>query len=171
MNKKLIPLFVSACSLLPASAFAQAKDIEVAARTFKFIEGAPSGTATLGVVADPSVAASQAQADAIVAEFGGGKSVGGLTITPKVVAPGDVSGVDMVFVTEGLGAQHSAIGAAAGSAGILSLSTDMACVDAGHCVMGVRAEPKVQIVVSRGATSAAGLTLNQALKMMIEERD
>jgi hypothetical protein len=153
------------------NAFAQTKDIEVAARTFKFIEGAPAGAATLGIVKDASVAESASQADALSAALGGGSTVGGITLTPKVIGPDAIDGVDLVFVTNGLSGAHASIGEAARAKGIMTISTDMACVNAKQCVMGVASSPKVQIVVSRSASAAAGLNLNQALKMMVEERD
>lgn len=156
---------------LGGQAAAQSKDLEVAARTFKFIEGAPSGSATIGIVSDPSVPDSTAQADAIASALAGGKSIGSVTLTPKVIAPDGISGVDLLFVTNGLAASHSTIGAAAKAQKLLTISTDMACVASQHCVMGVQSQPKVQIIVSRSATDATGLVLNQALKMMVEERD
>ena len=163
---------VVAATLLATTSLshAQTKEIEVAARTFKFIEGVPSGSATLGIVTDGS-GPSQAQADAIAGALAGGKAMGSVTLNPKVIGPDGVGGVDIVFVTDGMAGQHAAIGSAAKGAKRLAFSTDMACVEAGHCTMGVKAEPTVKIVVSRGAADASGLTLNQALKMMIEERD
>ncbi|NQY15293.1 MAG: DUF4154 domain-containing protein [Henriciella sp.] len=149
----------------------QEKDIEVAARTFKFVEGAPSGEALLGIVSDPAIAASSSQANALAAALEGGKTISGVTFVPKVIAPSEISGVDVVFVTNGMGAHHEAIGAAVSSGQLLSFSTDKTCVTAKHCFMAVQSAPKVEITISRSATEAAGLQLNQALKMMVDERD
>ena len=170
MNRKTLIISTAAALLGIQPCFAQGKDIEVAARTFKFIDGAPKGSATMGIVVDASVAESAAQGDALMSALGGG-AVAGLTITPKIIAPGAADGVDLIFVTNGLGAAHGDIAAAAKAQGVMTFSTDMSCVEAQNCVMGVQSEPKVQIVVSRSASSAVGLTMNQALKMMVEERD
>lgn len=149
----------------------QEKDIEVAARTFKFVDGAPYGEAILGIVSDPSIAASSSQANALASALDGGKTISGVTFIPKVISPTEISDVDVVFVTNGMSAHHQAIGDAVSSGQLLSFSTDKTCVTARHCFMAVQSAPKVEIVISRSATEAAGLQLNQALKMMVDERD
>ena len=171
MRKKYSILLVGLGVMLSGTAQAQVKDIEVAARTFKFIEGAPSGSAVLGIVSDPSVSASSSQANAIKSALGSGKSFGGINLSPKIVSPDSIDGVDLLFVTDGLGAQHSKIGQTASAKKLLSFSTDKSCVESKHCFMSVQSSPKVEILVSRTATDAAGLKLKQALKMMVEERD
>ena len=58
---------------------------------------------------------------------------------------------------------------AASSSGVMTVSTDMGCVESGNCVMGVQAAPSVRIVVNRGAADASSVSFAAAFAMMIEE--
>jgi hypothetical protein len=51
----------------------------------------------------------------------------------------------------------------------MTVSTDMACVQSGQCVMGVQSAPSVRIVVNRGAAGASSVSFAAAFAMMIEE--
>jgi hypothetical protein len=53
--------------------------------------------------------------------------------------------------------------------GIVTISTDLDCVRAGLCVMGVAAEPRVQVLVNRAASDAAAVEFMLAFRMMITE--
>jgi hypothetical protein len=75
----------------------------------------------------------------------------------------------VIIVPEGQGGSHAAIAAAARGLHAVTLSTDMACVNSGNCVVGVAAEPRVEIVVSRAASGANGVSFAQAFRVMIRE--
>jgi hypothetical protein len=45
----------------------------------------------------------------------------------------------------------------------------MGCVRSGRCVVGVSTSPRVEIVVSRAAAKAAGVSFSQAFRVMIRE--
>ena len=90
MSKTTKPGALVACVLAlaaaPLSAHADAaKDMQVAGRALTFLENAPTGKATLGVVFDPSKPASVAEKNAVMAAIGGGLSAGALTLTGKPV--------------------------------------------------------------------------------------
>jgi len=140
------------------------RDLQVMARAVGFAEGIPRGALPVAVVDGPN-------ADAVIAAMGAGVAGGGVTLQPRKVAASALagSGVRVIIVPEGQGGSHAAVAAAARSLRAVTLSTDMACVNSGNCVVGVAAEPRVEIVVSRAASSASGISFAQAFRVMIRE--
>jgi hypothetical protein len=147
-----------------------AREVQVAGRTLTFLDNGPSGKVTFAVVFDPSKPASVAEKDEVMAALGAGMAVGAVTVVGKAVDVGSVagtSGVGAFYLTHGV--NYASVGAAAKSKKILSISSDMACVQSGACVMGVAASPKVEIVVNSASAGAVGASFKAAFKMMIKE--
>ena len=162
---------IGALFLTPLSASAEgAREVQVAGRTLTFLDNGPTGKVVFAVVFDASKPASVAEKDEVMGALGAGMTVGGVTIVGKAVDAGSVSGVSGVaafYLTHGV--NYAAVGAAAKSKKVLSISSDMACVNSGACVMGVAASPKVEIVVNSAAAAAVGASFKAAFKMMIKE--
>ncbi|CAL4866436.1 hypothetical protein MMA231_00677 [Asticcacaulis sp. MM231] len=162
-----------ACAILvmPLTANADgAREVQVAGRTLTFLDNGPTGRVTFAVVFDPSKPASVAEKDEVMAALGAGMAVGAVTVVGKAVDVGSVagtSGVGAFYLTHGV--NYAAVGAAAKSKKTLSISSDMACVKSGACVMGVAATPKVEIVVNSASAAAIGASFKPAFKMMIKE--
>jgi hypothetical protein len=166
LKTRLAAALLSICAMLVAQAHAAttARDLQVIARAVGFINGLPRGAVDVAVVDGPG-------ADALLAAMGRGVSAGGVTLNPRRVRLSGLgaSGVRVIIVPEGQGASHATIAAAARSLGAVTLSTDMACVRARRCVVGVAASPRVEIVVSRAAAAASGVSFAQAFRVMIRE--
>lgn len=153
-----------------ANAATTEKDLQVVARAAAFTEGLAKGDIQAAIVYDAGSAASKADADGIAAIMGGGLSASGVTLKPMLVSSGSLGslgGAGVVIIADGSGAVQGAAFSAAG--GKLTVSTDFSCVQSGKCVMGVRSEPKVEIVVNRNAAAGAGVSFAQAFRMMISE--
>ncbi|MFM2041427.1 MAG: hypothetical protein RLY86_3 [Pseudomonadota bacterium] len=152
----------------PASAAMSQKDLEVLGRALSFMVNGPSGDVPAAVVFEPGNATSEAERDAILGLLGSGLKVGPITLKPKAVAAADApaSGAKVWLVTTGAG---SAVGPAGAAAKVVTASTDKACVEAGHCVLGIETAPKVQIYVSRKAADAAGVSFESAFLIMVKE--
>ena len=174
MRISLITL-AAVAALCPTVALADVseRDVQVAARTFGFVSGIPSGDLVIAIVHDPATAGSKAEADQLGGIIGSGLKVAKHTLTAKMVPISalDLAGTNIAFVTSGLGSGQAAAFAAASSAKVMTVTTDFSCVDAKQCVMGVAAEPAVKIQISRSASEATGLEFSQALKLMVTETD
>lgn len=147
-----------------------AREIQVAGRTLTFLDGGPSGKVVFAIVFDPSKPASVAEKDEVMSALGGGMAAGGATIVGKPVDAGAAAGagdVGAYYLTHGV--NYAAVGGIAKSKKVLSISSDMACVQSGACVMGVAATPKVEIVVNSATAAAVGAKFKAAFKMMIKE--
>ena len=166
MSKRLIvALLTISLAIGPtAQAATSPRDLQVVARAVGFVNGLPRGAIDVAIVEGPG-------ADAVLAAMGRGVSAGGITLNPRRVRVEALasSGVRIIIVPEGQGASHAAIAAAARALHAVTLSTDMNCVNTGRCVVGVRASPRVEIVVSRAAALAAGVSFSQAFRVMIHE--
>ena len=141
-----------------------ARDIQVMARAIGFINGLPRGVVDVAVV-------DGAGAQEVMDAMRGRVSAGGVTLNPRRVPADELSGsgVRIIIVPEGQASMHASIAAAARRLGAATLSTDMNCVRNGHCVVGVAAQPRVEILVSRRAADAAGVSFAQAFRVMIRE--
>jgi len=121
----------------------------------------------IGIVFDPAKPGSVAEKNAIMAAVGGGYTVGGVTIVGRPMEAGATGGVKFLFVTRGV--SFAAVGPDARANRIMTLGSDLACVQSGVCVVGISTEPNVQIVVNRKAAGAVGASFKAAFRMMIQE--
>lgn len=156
---------------LPALAQSSAKDVQVALRSLRFLAPKPAPPVQVAILHAPGNAESERDAGILMEAMSAG-TVSGTKVAARLVDVGrleDLDGAAVAFVTAGLNAQQGAIFAAARSLGILSISTQNACAEAGHCVMSVQAEPKVRIVVNAAAAKASGLDFEPTFRMMISE--
>jgi hypothetical protein len=147
-----------------AQAATLTRDLQVIARAVGFVSGLPRGAVDVAVVDGPG-------ADALIAATGRGIAAGGMMLNPRRVSVSALaaSGARVIIVPEGQDASHNAIAAAARALNAVTLSTDMGCVRSDRCVVGVSTSPRVEIVVSRAAAKAAGVSFSQAFRVMIRE--
>jgi hypothetical protein len=140
------------------------RDLHVVARAVGFVNGLPRGALNVAVVDGPG-------ADAVMVAMAQGVTAGGITLNPRRVALHALasSGARVIIVPEGQRGAHAAIATAAGVMQAVTVSTDMNCVRAGHCVVGVVSSPRVEIVVSRAAAAAADISIAQAFRVMVRE--
>jgi hypothetical protein len=165
VGTRWIAALVAAVAVFAAPAEATTpRDLQVIARAVGFVNGLPRGVVNVAVVDGPG-------ADAVMAAMANGVSAGGLTLNPRRVALNALatSGARVIIVPEGQGASHAAIASAARGMRAVTVSTDMSCVRAGRCVVGVASSPRVEIVVSRIAAAAADISFGQAFRVMIRE--
>jgi hypothetical protein len=165
----LVALSFSFISIPLAVADTTDKDLQVATRAMGFVEPPFSGSVTIAVVHDSG---SLAEAKQIAGSLSGA-SVKGASVKAKLVDADQLAQLDgskVAILTSGLGGKQSGIFSEASKRGVITMSTDMACVNAGRCVVGVASTPKVEIVVSKAAREASKAKFSSAFLMMIKER-
>jgi hypothetical protein len=168
MRKFLLPALLGAMIAAPASAETSQRDLEVIGRALSFVEGASGSDRVVAIVYD---AASEGEAQALNDIMSGGLSAGRVTLNGRLVPAGDLSGLSGAdaAVLVGGAAGDSGVFSAASGEGVMTVSTDMSCVESGGCVMGVQSAPSVRIVVNRSAADTSSVSLAAAFAMMIEE--
>ncbi|WP_019961633.1 hypothetical protein [Woodsholea maritima] len=154
----------------PASlTFAQTtqRDLEVVARALKFLEGA-GGSERVMVIAHDGDGAGEAAN--IAGLLSGGVQAGSIRLTGRAIGEdvGALSGANAVFLV-GNAKNNSALIAAAQSQGIVTISTDLACVTAHICMLGVQSAPNVRILANRASLAEAGIRFEPAFVMLVEE--
>ena len=155
-----------------ASAASAELNMPVAARVVSFLQPAPAGAITAAILYQPGDPASEAEAGAIERAVAGGLPTGKGTIRTRRVpvnALGGLSGVRIAFLTQGLRGSQSDIATAAARQSILTVTSDLACVQSGHCAVAVSSGARVQITVSRAACRAANIQFGSAFLMLVKE--
>ena len=155
-----------------AQAAIQEKDMQVILRALAFRENAPSGTLTMAVLYDPSVSASQSDANTAKSILSGGYTAKGITIVPEMVTTSSISSIanaDVVYVTDGMSSHYSRVASLTQGKGILTVGTDKDCVVSGGCIMYVQSTPSVEIVVNITSAKESNVNFKSAFRMMIDE--
>lgn len=169
------PLLVGAlCLALAGTARGEitTMDLQIAARALSFMENPLSGELRAGIVYSDDSARSVREANELQRLLGGGMRIGNVELLPVRVEAADVRGadVDLFLLVENAGAAGAAAVAAASAAKrVPCITKDLAQVRAGACVMGVRASPKVEILVNRDAAQASGTAFATVFRMMVTE--
>lgn len=168
MRKFILPALAGLLFTTPAMAETTQRDLEVIGRALSFVEGASGSDRTVAIVYD---AGSEAEAQALASAMAGGLSAGRVTLNARLVPmadTGSLGGADAAVLL-GAAAGDGGVFSAASSAGVMTVSTDMSCVESAQCVMGVQSAPSVRIVVNRGAADSSSVSFAAAFAMMIEE--
>ena len=168
----IICVAILACATTEARAI-ENRDVQVAARTFGFVDNMPSGTIEVAIIYDPAVDLSIVEADKLVQILGDGLLAGRHTLTPKKISISDIDTVrsKVAFITMGMGAHHQHIFDAVKTKGVFTFTKDFSCISSKFCVLAVETQPSVRIEISNDAATASGLAFGQALKMMVKMKD
>ena len=165
----LLSAAIAAALVAPAAmAETTQRDLEVIGRALGFVEGASGSDRVVAIVYDPG---SEAEAQSLASAMSGGLSAGRVTLNGRLVPASDLSGLAGAdaAVLIGAAAGDAGVFGQASSQGVMTVSTDMSCVESGQCVMGVQSAPSVRIVVNRDSASSSSVSFAAAFAMMIEE--
>jgi hypothetical protein len=154
----------------PLNAEVTQTDLKIVARALSFMQEPLTGTVRVGILYSPSSNLSREQAESLQRMLGSGLKVGNVELKPVLVPLGDAAAanVDIFLLTENVGKAEAE---AAGIHGMKRpcVTTDISKVQSGICLMGVRTQPRVQIVVNRAAAAASGVTFATVFRVMITE--
>jgi ABC-type uncharacterized transport system substrate-binding protein len=145
-------------------------DLQVAARALSFMERPLAGSVRVGILYAPENPGSVREAEALRDLLGTGLKAGALELKPFLVKIHEVASakVDLFFLAGFVGAtEANAAGISASK--VPCVTTDIAQVEGGACLMGVRSSPKVQIMVNRTAAKDSGIAFATVFRVMITE--
>lgn len=145
------------------------KDFETISKAIGFINGGPSGTVEMDILYDAGNADSAAHADEVMALVASGVGSGKVKLTGKKVSSAGAASSPVIFVTRGASSMYGAALSKAAANGGLTVSTDEACLGSG-CVLVVKTEPSVDILVSTTAAGTTGTEFASAFSMMITKK-
>ena len=169
---RLRSLFLICAAFASGAAHAEftLSDLEIAGRALGFLEKPMQGQVTAGIVYSPSNPQSEREAQALKDMLGDGLRIGNVTLRPVLVPVADVQhSTAALFLLTG-GVEDSApLADAARIRRIPCMTTDLAKVKSGSCAIGVRSQPKIEILVNRNAASGSDLKFSAVFRMMITE--
>lgn len=156
-----------------SSAWPQVTDTEflVAARAIGFIDSLHPGALNVGIVYTPRNAQSEQQARELAAFMGEGRRVGNFTLKPVLLPIDQIStrGVGLFLLTDGVGQDAKQVASVSHARKLPCLTYDLAQVRAGNCTIGVRTEPRIEVLVNRASAAASGTEFAAVFRMMITE--
>lgn len=156
----------------PALADWTKTDVQVAARALSFVTDPLRGAVRVGIVYASDSPRSVRQAQSLRGMLADGVRIGALELRPvlldaAVVANADV---DLFFLTEFIPPDETPrLSGADTKRPILCVTTDIAQVRSGSCIMGVRSRPKIEVFVNRAAASENHVTFSTVFRVMITE--
>ena len=151
------------------------KDLAVAARSLAFLSQRASGELRTVIIYAPDQDSSRREAEAIASLLSGGFTAGRVRLitSPPVLIPASnlsaLENKDVAFVTGSLGAWHASIAEASARRRIVTVTNDMSCVTSGNCVMGVRSEPRVQVVINRKLADRSSIEFAPGFRLLVTE--
>ncbi|HLF13132.1 MAG TPA: hypothetical protein VJA26_18175 [Gammaproteobacteria bacterium] len=160
-----------AAMALPARAEVTATDLQIAGRALSFMENPLTGVVRVGILYAPSSPRSQRQAEELESLLGGGLKAGNVELRPEMVKMSDAgdSNVDLFFLTEYVNADEARAADLGAARQRACITTDIAQVESGACLMGVRSRPKVEIVINQAAAKDSGVVFATVFRVMITE--
>ena len=165
-------VYLSIVTILPRTGLATSltgKDAQIIGKILGFLDPPRSGS-TVAVVYSSDDPASQADAVAIVALFGGGPNGGSNMVTAEALPASSLGhGERYAAVIVAAGTPMESIAAAIQSEGALCITGDVTLVQAGACALAVQSDPRVEIMLNRKAAASAGISFATAFRMLIHE--
>ena len=148
------------------------KDIQVIGRTLGFMENT-AGALELGIVYVRGEAESVRQATTMQSTLGDGLSIGKVLLQPRLIASDELATLDhagaLFIVPAALLAVASTAAATAHRLHVPVISTDVACAQAGYCVLAFHSSPTVEITFNRNAAEEAGVHFTAAFRMLVKQ--
>jgi hypothetical protein len=147
-------------------------ELKVGVRVFDFMVLPPHGKTPLAVIYDGQNRASLEDARAIQGWVNSGVASGKAELIPSLVDARELDEAPdfrLAIVANGSHAFDTRILAYAQKKQTLTISSDLACMQAGKCVVGIVGSPRVEVIINREAAASCGITFAEAFRMMVRE--
>jgi hypothetical protein len=165
---------LAVCALLaaaPLHAQVTSMDLQVAGRALGFLDKPLSGDVQVAVVYAQNNPQSVQAAESLRSQMGDGLKVGNTTLRPVLVPLTEVGKVNtgLLFLAPSAGAEADAMKQVIQAKHLMCFTTDIAQVKAGRCAVGIRSQPRIEIIVNRDAAAVSGVSFSTVFRMMITE--
>jgi hypothetical protein len=174
-------IFCAALLALPVKGAAAAEpavgipDLQAAMRALGFLDSLPhDGTIFVGVVYGTSIPDGKAAAEQIVGELNTMEGPNSKIVHAEAIPLEGLSQsqgrLDVLFLMPGSSSTSSRVGEFIRRRRIVSISDDPACIGAGCCVLMVRAEGTVEIVLDTALADSVGARFSTVFAMMVKRK-
>jgi hypothetical protein len=149
-------------------------DLSVALKTLPLLITKLSSPASVAVIYDPANPESKNDAEKIKSMLDMNPDAPGdlklVSFLLSVSELGKLKGAAIAFVAQPVSeSAYPAIRSAASAAGVLTICTNIACVKANACVLGVISKPQVDVYYSPAAAEAAHISFASAFTMLVKQ--
>jgi hypothetical protein len=168
-------LLLSTVGLAQAASDISMDDLQAATRTLGFLDSLPfDGTIVVGLVFSSNVPESKAAATEVAGWLAANPGREKFVFRPKLVSVGAlVQGndrLDAIFLMPGLTIDAATIAEAIRRRHLVSISTDPACLETSCCVLMVRADHGVEIVLDTAMAEAVGARFSTVFTMVVKRK-
>ena len=155
----------------PALAELTQTDVMVASRTVSFIHKIGNGEVRVGIVFAPDSPKSVQQANELRAILGSGLRAGDYVLRPTMLRADQLndSDVNIVFMTEDMGAIAPKVAGIDKAKKIPCITFDLSQVRDGNCAIGVQSRPKIGVFINRKAAAESDATFSDVFRLMATE--
>ncbi len=165
--------FVLACLLVPVWGGATTlKDVKIGIHVIDFVTNAPSGRSGIGIVYDARVKESLEDAQLILESLSSPSLHLAAGLKPALVDVRDLdeaSSLRAAIVADRMKPHYDTLAEFGRRTRTLVLSSDLDCVRAGKCTVGIASNPRVEVIVSSQQAQASGIQFSEAFRMMVTE--
>jgi hypothetical protein len=147
------------------------KDIKIALHVIDFVNNSPPGRTSIGIVYDSHSKDSADDAQSIVESLAAAGSHGG-GLKPVLIDIKDIddaTGLRAVIVADHMKPFYGALSTYGRRTSTLIMSTDLDCVRASKCTVGIASNPRVEVIVSSQQSQASAIQFSEAFRMMVTE--
>ena len=165
---------VITCLAIPSSGHATSlKDVQVGIRTVEFLRAPPLGRTDVAIVYDRRRKASEDDARAILVWLLDNSQGSKVEIAPILVEIGELATLrrfPVAMIANGVPAdQFPRILDYSRLNGTVTISSDLSCVHAGQCTLGISSSPRVEVILIRQVATSCGIDFLEAFRMMVKE--
>lgn len=165
--------FALACLLAPLAAGATSpKDLKIGIHVIDFVTNVPPGRVGLGIVYDSRIRESHEDAEAILEALsapGQHLAAGLKPVLIDIRDLDDATDLRALIVADHMKASYDQLADYGRRRHTLVLSSDLDCVRAGKCTVGIASTPRVEVIVSTQQAQASGIQFSEAFRMMVTE--
>jgi len=156
----------------PATA-SEGTDVLVGIKTLSMLNRELPSPLVMGIVYDPSNPESKANAEAIKALMDKGvKTSEGQAVSGELLPLSkinDLANVSFAFIASGVQNHFDDIAQISAAHNILTMTSDLDCVRANKCVLGIASKNVVEIYLSRTASETAKIDFDSAFIMLVKK--
>jgi len=145
-------------------------DLQIAGRALGFLDKPVQGQVAAGIIYSPANPQSAREAEALKEMLGDGLRIGNVTLRPVLIPVADLQhSTAALFLLTGGVEDAPPLAEVARTKRIPCITTDLAKVKSGSCAIGVRSQPKIEILVNRNAAAGSDVKFSAVFRMMITE--
>jgi len=177
MSKKIKTILVLSIicltALFPSVSIAtNKKDIKTLTRAIGFMQGGPVGDVKMAIVYDPYNDLSRDHANEVVEAVRNSDNKNKVRLMGEAVPFSSMEEVtaQVIFITKGMEHNYEAILKRAKDLSAITVSTEEDCLIKGGCILVVKTEPDIDILVNSNLATEMEIEFSIAFNMMITKR-